>query len=364
MSEDKHILFSIPNYIGDGLENQHEKNEIDEINENILNDTTPGGSVRDWSGKKKQSLKLSASYGRLGWKRQSEYWIKRAVKVTYCGSVLTFKECAEHGYRKLVHAQFCKDRLCPTCNWRRSRALSKQVVDVLHNAHGKRKMQYLFLTLTVKNCKGKDLIKLIKKIFEGFHRLFKYKKVDNITIGYVRALEITRNKKTGEYHPHFHVLIGVSPKYFKGKDYIKQSEWIALWKKAMKLDYDPSVNIKKVKPKKEGQTIEAAAYETAKYTVKDSEYIVQDKNGEVDTKNTDEAVYYLAEALHGKRLIAFGKLFKEVRKELKLQDIESDEADLVGADDKEECKCPICQSDLKEIMYEWNIGLNDYIAIE
>lgn len=82
----------------------------------------------------------------------------------------------------------------------------------------------------------------------------------------------------------------------------------------------------------------------------------------VDTKNTDEAVYYLAEALHGKRLIAFGKLFKEVRKDLKLQDIESDEADLVGSDE-EECKCPICQSDLKEIMYEWNIGLNEYTSM-
>ena len=49
-------------------------------------------------------------------------------------------------------------------------------------------------------------------------------------------------------------------------------------------------------------------------------------------------------------------------KDLKLQDIESDEADLVGSDE-EECKCPICQSDLKEIMYEWNIGLNEYTSM-
>lgn len=354
MSEDKSILFHTQDYIGLECENQQE---------NVLKDVNQFGSVRDWSGKKKQSLKLSASYGRLGWKKESEYWIKRAVKVTYCGSVLTFKECAEHSYRKLVQAQFCKDRLCPMCNWRRSRALAKQVIDILHEANNHKKMQFLFLTLTIKNCHGDDLIKTIKFMFLGFNKLFKYKSIDNITIGYVRALEITRNKRTGEYHPHFHVLIGVSPKYFKGKDYIKQEQWIALWKKAMKLDYDPSVNIKKVRPKKEGQTVEAAAYETAKYTVKDADFIVEDKSGDVDTKSTDEAVHYLAEALHGKRLIAFGKLFKEVRKDLKLQDIEGDEANLIGADE-EECKCPICQSDLKKIMYEWNVGLNEYTAIK
>ena len=70
--------------------------------------------------------------------------------------------------------------------------------------------------------------------------------------------------------------MGVSPKYFKGKDYIKQEQWIALWKKAMKLDYDPSVNIKRARPKKEGQTVEADAFETAKYTVKDADFIVED----------------------------------------------------------------------------------------
>lgn len=353
MSED--IFISTPNYIGVEPKNQEEK---------VLNDVTSSGKPRDWSGKKKRSLKLSASYGRLGWKKESEYWIKRAIKVTYCGSELTFKECAEHGYKKLVQAQFCKDRLCPMCNWRRSRALSKQVIDVLHEANNRKKMQFLFLTLTVKNCKGEDLIKTIKSMFLGFNKLFKYKDIDKITVGYVRVLEITRNKKTGEYHPHFHVLIGVSPKYFKGKDYIKQADWIAFWKRAMKLDYEPSVNIKKVRPKREGQTVEAAAYETAKYTVKDADFIVEDrKTGEVDERNTDEAVFYIAEALHNKRLIAFGKLFKEVRKDLKCQDIESDEADLVGADEEEECKCPICQSDLKEVLYEWNIGLNDYTKV-
>lgn len=354
MSEDKSILFHTQNYIEDKYENQY-KSTLQ-----VLNDTNNNGKIKDWNGKKKQSLKLASSYGRLGWKKESQYWIKRSVKVTYCGSVLTFKECLKHGYKKLVHAQFCKDRLCPMCNWRRSRMLSKQVIDILHSSSKKKKMDFLFLTLTVKNCHGKDLNDTIKSMFLAFNKFFKYKSIDDITIGYVRALEVTRNKRTGEFHPHFHVLIGVSRKYFKGENYIKHSEWVSFWQKALGVDYLPTVNVKKVRPKREGQTIEAASYETAKYTVKDADFIIEDKDGVIDKKNTDEAVYYIAEALYRRRLIAFGKLFKEIRKELKLQDIETDEADLVGADEIE-CKCPICQSDLKEIIYKWNIGINNYV---
>lgn len=238
--------------------------------------------------------------------------------------------------------------------------LSKQVIDILHSSSKKKKMDFLFLTLTVKNCHGKDLNDTIKSMFLAFNKFFKYKSIDDITIGYVRALEVTRNKRTGEFHPHFHVLIGVSRKYFKGENYIKHSEWVSFWQKALGVDYLPTVNVKKVRPKREGQTIEAASYETAKYTVKDADFIIEDKDGVIDKKNTDEAVYYIAEALYRRRLIAFGKLFKEIRKELKLQDIETDEADLVGADEIE-CKCPICQSDLKEIIYKWNIGINNYV---
>lgn len=343
------LVFDNKNYIGVECENQQKT---------VLKDISLNGKVRDWKYKKIQSLKLSASYGRLGFKRQSKYWIKKSMKVTYCGSVLTFQECSIHNYKKLIDAKFCKDRLCPMCNGRRSILLSKQIINILHEVSKKNDMNFLFLTLTIKNCLGKNLSNEIKKLFNGFNRFFKYKVINDITIGYVRVLEITRNKKTGEFHPHFHVLIGVNPSYFKSRYYIKQDNWISLWKKAMRLDYDPSVNIKKVQSKVKGQTI-SAAIETGKYIVKDSDFIIE-KNNQVDVKKTDESVFFLSEALYGKRLIGYGKLFKSIKNELKLQDIENENIDLIDFDENE-CKCPICQSDLIKSVYEWNIGLNDYI---
>ena len=37
------------------------------------------------------------------------------------------------------------------------------------------------------------------------------------------------------------------------KNYIKQSEWVEMWQKALRADYAPSVNVKTVKQFAEGQ---------------------------------------------------------------------------------------------------------------
>jgi hypothetical protein len=44
---------------------------------------------------------------------------RRADRVSQCGSYLDFGVLPD-GTKKLVKANFCRDRLCPMCNWRRS----------------------------------------------------------------------------------------------------------------------------------------------------------------------------------------------------------------------------------------------------
>ncbi|WP_343890555.1 protein rep, partial [Kribbella sandramycini] len=80
------------------------------------------------------------------------------------------------------------------------------------------------------------------------------------------------------YNPHFHVLFCVPASYFKKKElYIKQEKWTALWKRAMKLDYDPIVNVKAVKGKEkidkenieqQQESMKNAVIEVSKYPVK------------------------------------------------------------------------------------------------
>lgn len=313
----------------------------------LLQDLNTTGKSRPWKDKKIKSIKLSDSYRRL---RD----FKKAFIVGQCGSSLTFAECPNDGFKKLLIANFCRNRLCPMCNWRRSRMLSEQIIKILHAANQRQNMRFIFLTLTIRNCCSNELTETIDKLFSAFKRLFERKAVDSSVIGYVRTLEITYNSKTDTYHPHFHVLIGVKSTYFKDK-YIKQSEWVDLWQNSLKIDYKPSVRVQIVKPKTEGQDVQSAVLETAKYSVKDSEYII-DGN---DFK-TDKIVSVLDKCLKGRRLIAYGKLFRDVKADLKLQDIESMNADLISGD-AHDCNCPICKSNLKEVLYKWNVGLNDYV---
>lgn len=316
-----------------------------------LCDKDSRGKDKPWKEKKLRTIRLSESYKRIG-------MINKAYNVSTCGDSLHFKECKNDGFKKLIGANFCKNRLCPMCNWRRSRMLAKQIVEVLHEANKRKPMKYIFLTLTVKNCADTELSDTMDKLFSSFKRLFELKSVSDVVVGYVRVLEITHNTNKRSvsydtYHPHFHVLMGVKPSYFKDK-YIKHDTWVEMWKNALRADYSPSVDVKVVKSKLPGQDVEAAAQEAGKYSVKDEDYIVSDMS------DTDRAVRCLDAALKGRRLIAYGKLFRQVKSDLKLKDVEGSDVDLVGNEDGK-CNCPLCNSDLVDTLYKWHYGLNEYI---
>ncbi|WP_396426395.1 protein rep [Lactococcus cremoris] len=209
----------------------------------------------------------------------------------------------------------------------------------------KPKGRFLFLTLTVENVFGEDLNNELSRLSEAFNRLMKYKKVSKNVIGFLRATEVTRNQLMDTYHPHIHVLLFVSPTYFKNKDnYISQDEWTEFWKKSAKLDYRPIVDVRAIKPKNEKTSdIRSAILETAKYPVKPMEL------------NSDSAkvVDDLQKGLYRKRQIAFGGLFKQIKKELELDDIEN--GDLINIGDEEN---PISDGEIISVL--WNHERQNY----
>ncbi|TPR41946.1 protein rep, partial [Apilactobacillus micheneri] len=203
-------------------------------------------------------------------------------------------------------------------------------------------------TLSSKNTYSDSLKSELKKYGVSFNRLIKYKKVSKNLLGYVRSTEITVNQDDGSYNQHMHVLLFVSSRYFKGdgENYISQKEWTKFWRKAMKLDYYPMVNVEAIHPKKRKSDLVASAKETAKYQVKSADYIT--KNKDKDLKVTDD----LEQALSHTRAISYGKLFKTIRHKLQLED----EDDLVNTDDNDEEDL----TDAKVIVAEWNYKLQNY----
>ena len=229
--------------------------------EEVLQDRNSKGKDRNWRGRKILSLKLADIFEELGYKKSL------IERIQSCGDVLRFIR-REDGSLKLYQAYFCKNKLCPMCNWRRSMKYSYQTSRIVDEAIKQSpKGRFLFLTLTVKNVPGIELNNTISQLTQSFDRLFRRAKVKKNLIGYLRSVEVTHNEDDKTYHPHIHVLLMVIPSYFNSKDnYITHEEWGEMWSQSLKVDYVPMVDIRTVK--ETGKGLRGAVLETAKYPTK------------------------------------------------------------------------------------------------
>lgn len=321
-----------------------------------LIDINSNGKVTDWQGKKLRTIELAESYRRLG--LNSKYF-----RVRDCGTFLEFRRYQDQSL-KLNQANFCKVRLCPMCSWRRSLKIYGQVSKVMDEVVKNEDLEFIFLTLTTRNCEGQDLSNTIDNIFNAFNKMTKRVKYKKAIKGYFRALEVTHNLNImsdwfDTYHPHLHVILVVNKNYFKKPDlYINQEEWTTLWKQSLKVDYTPIVDVRRFKDRN-GKGIEKSIAETAKYTVKSDDYIIrEDITNEIIETLTDDAVYILDKALAHRRLTAFGGILKKYHKKLNLDDAE--DGDLVNTDNEE------IREDLEYIIerYCWNIGYKQYLKVD
>jgi plasmid rolling circle replication initiator protein Rep len=236
-----------------------------------------------------------------------------------------------------LSAMRCGLRLCPSCSWIRAHRIFENVYNVIttRDFNGK---QFIFLTLTVKNCGGEFLESEIKRLLSAWNKLTKDDRHDGFAKsfdGTFRALEVTYNKLTKTYHPHLHAMAAVGPGYFRksNKNYIGQARLQKLWRDACGLDYLPQCRIQRVK-----NTTGKQVAEVAKYTVKSADYI-----------SRPEVVQVLDPALHRKRLIAYGGLFQEVKKRLGLPDEDGPE-DFPRQTVEELLRNPY----IRKIVFEWN----------
>ena len=165
--------------------------------------------------------------------------------------------------------------------------------------------RFLLLTLTVRNPQPKDLRATLQEMSKAWKRLSLSKEFRAVR-GFIRSTELTRGAD-GSVHPHFHVLLQVRPSYFAA-DYVKQSDWVAAWRSAMRLDYDPTVDIRRIKPVKDAppglSPSLAGAVEVLKYTAKGSDLLA-------DAAWTDT----IMTQTHRLRFLATGGVWKDVMAE-------------------------------------------------
>lgn len=235
-------------------------------------------------------------------------------RIHYCSELLQFGRIA-NSKLKLRAARFCRLRHCPVCQWRRSLMWKAKAYEVLPRiVEAYPRYRWLFLTLTQKNVSITELRQTLTHMNESFKRLTKLKAFP--AIGWLRSTEVTRGRD-GNAHPHFHCLLLVPSSYFSGRDYLKQADWVKLWRKSMRLDYNPVLDVQAVK---QGNKPMELVPELLKYCTKESD-LVADRKWFLE----------LTRQMHKMRCIATGGVLKEYLKAL-----EEEPDDLIGESEEPE----------------------------
>lgn len=323
------------------LNASEDKPSIDAV---LLSDKGRNGKERPWRKYKMANEYLSMAYQNID--------TKKADRLKACGKVLTFEVDAQ-GNKKLVQAESCRVRLCPLCSWRRSLKSyynTMKIVDYINTNYAR--TSYIFVTLTVQNCKGDKLSQTLDLLFAALQRLTQRKEIKSVWRGSVRNVEVTHNVNINSswydtYHPHIHMLVAVNQSYFKDKRYISRDKLKRLWGECLRVEYEPQVDIRACK----GTDAHAVA-ECSKYATKASDYLIFD-----DWDLTVETVRTLDRALANRRLINYSGIFRDVKRILALDDVE--DGSLVNIGDNSEIGEVV-----KRENYFWYSGYRQYFGVK
>ena len=297
-----------------------------------LSDLSPRD--KPWDKHRFNADKVSAYYADSEFRNYGD-------RIHYCSEFLDFRLTpdSDNGTMKLKleSTRFCRVRHCPVCQWRRSLMWKAKAYKILPKIVSQYPThRWLFVTLTVRNCQITDLRSTLDWMHESFKRMTKLK--DFPAIGWIKSTEITRGKD-GSAHPHFHCLLMVDPSYF-GRNYMKQAEWVELWRRSLRIDYKPVMDVQAIK---KGVQPASLVLELLKYCTKESDLIAD-----------QEWFLELTRQMHKSRTIAVGGILKNYLRELELEP-----EDLIGKDENDKDEV-----DEGHLYFRWKPERKKYKLVE
>ena len=294
---------------------------------------------------------------------------KTLERIKGCNSWMQLATPEDYSKFKKIDGFVCKNAFCPVCAAYQSRRDSlkfsvmmdaaqdlknvdvakrygAEVVEVPSIKKAIEKgVEFVILELTTPNVTGESLKAEEKNYAKAFNLMIKNwlaRDFSEYYLGYIRKLEITYNKQkiitkdmwegTGKYnspwkwklrhmglkvgdrnpyfntyHPHYHMVLAVTPDFFytdkQGKEHMKITREMLLekWRQLMGNPEITQVHIQKAyKVRGEGNS---ATAEIGKYVAKDSDYLYSPKVFKV---------FY--ESLKGVQRVTFGGIFAEMHK--------------------------------------------------
>lgn len=263
----------------------------------------------------------------------SDLYKPLSLRIMNCGSELGLNSSGS-----VTSANFCRERLCPMCQRRKSLKTYSDFCRILDDL---KDFSFLHLVLTVPNCSSSDLRQTLKYMELCSARLFKVDKVQRAFQGVARCTEVSFNRKSNSYHPHFHCLVAVKKSYFTSRSYLKHDTlrnlWSCLWKhrhnnlrrlKDSELDFQMSNLLDTEKLQVHITKADSGALpEIAKYAVKPLEL-------DLDKRTRAKVLEELYEALKCKRMIQTFGVIRDSAKKCKVDFNESVELDTLDKNAK------------------------------
>lgn len=142
-------------------------------------------------------------------------WLNKSKAIYNCCKFWDIEKYRKLKVKEVTRVNRCRDKFCGNCQKtmaeEREYRFSPQL-DELRKSY-----EVFHLVMTVPNCNDEDFVNVIDKMFSKFGYLIRYfdgrkkiKGIDFLSYGYagaVRSLEVTQNKDTKLFHPHFHCMV-------------------------------------------------------------------------------------------------------------------------------------------------------------
>jgi hypothetical protein len=151
----------------------------------------------------------------------------------------------------------------------------------------------------------------------GLKTLFNYFRLREATLGHLTNIECDFSTIDGQLtaHWHSHSLLVVDKKALSDHRYVRQAEYVALWRRALRVDYNPIVDVRVVRNRDGDSTLPTAqtrgVRECLKYALDPTGFF--DHTSGQPRVEPRAALAFLF-AVYRRRLLSFGGLVAEARK--------------------------------------------------
>lgn len=282
----------------------------------------------------------------------SNKFFERGQRMYNCANFILHGRCPDCGRTHTSSAMLCRDRVCPTCNWRLSLQQACEMQQALAYITDLDQYKAAFVTLTLRNCAVEDLKGTLELMAAGWNRMLARKQPKILFKGWARRVEITYNNKAHTFHPHYHAIFLVPAG--AAQDAAAMHAMIRdLWRSALRIDYDPVTDFQWIEDLTAGgqdenatPELHKAILETFKYTIKD------DAMGQMPL----DTFRAFVEGINGKRLTAYGGVIKDARAALDFSD---------ELQDEQQDACSGCaNAALQRVIFRWSFASNTYERFE